>query len=373
MSAADAHHSEHRETQSDSHPPLWPRALKTALIIGPLLTVINQFEALWALSGFSFWQFALTMLVPFCVSWLGASGAKQHFGRTSQRQADRFDNIAVLADKIGHNAYAVNQASQKRHAFIEQVLSHSRQAGKDAEHLQVTAEQSCKTLRQANHDAADVNSRIQHVADGMSAGRALTQQTAAAVATFSQQFEDIQGMAASIQHIATQTNLLAVNARVEAARAGEAGRGFAVVAMEVNKLADSAAKAANDIHQRLDALSGTTIDVKQKMQALQAQIEALEAESQAGQHGVATVATGIDHATGAADEAAGHAMRQVEATRGVIRDLEQVLEDTQKAIERSASNHQLALELSRVAHPVVPALPELAPSLPESGAQNGVA
>lgn len=373
MSTADAQHSGYLEAQRDSHPPLWHRALKTALIVGPMLTVINQFEALWALSGFSFWQFALTMLVPFCVSWLGASGAKQHFGRTTQKHADRFNNIAGLADEIAHNANTVNQASQKRHAFIEQVLSHSRQTGKEAEHLQETAEQSCKTLRQANHDAADVNTRIQRVADGMSEGRALTQQTADAVATFSQQFDDIQGMAASIQHIATQTNLLAVNARVEAARAGEAGRGFAVVAMEVNKLADSAAQAASDIHQRLDALSVTTADVKNRMQALQTQIEALEAESQAGQRGVETVTTAIDHATGAADEAAGHATRQVEATRGVIRDLEQVLEDTQKAIERSANNQQLALTLRRVANPVMPALPESAPSLPASGAQNGVA
>ncbi|MCL7930393.1 methyl-accepting chemotaxis protein [Halomonas llamarensis] len=358
----------------NTHPPLWPRALKTALIVGPLLTVINQFDALWQLNDFSLWQFTLTMLVPFGVSWLGASGAKQHFNRTTHGHGERFDRIADLADTIRRNAQAVNQASQKRHAFVEQVLNHSRQAGKDAEHLQSTAEQSCITLRQANHDAADVNSRIQHVADGMSEGRALTQQTASAVDTFSQQFKDIQDMAASIQHIATQTNLLAVNARVEAARAGEAGRGFAVVAMEVNKLADSAAKAADDIHQRLETLSNTTINVTQKMQALQGQIDTLEAESHAGQRGVATVTAAIDHATGAADEAAGHAMHQVETTRGVIRDLTQVLDDTQQAIERSANNQQLAFDLlGHVASDTVMSTQEPAAALPTSGGQHGMA
>ncbi len=64
--------------------------------------------------------------------------------------------------------------------------------------------------------------------------------------------EDIQQMAAAINDIADQINLLSLNASIEAARAGEAGRGFAVVAGEIGSLANQTSSTVNEIQETID-------------------------------------------------------------------------------------------------------------------------
>ncbi|WP_409567118.1 methyl-accepting chemotaxis protein [Pseudomonas sp.] len=82
------------------------------------------------------------------------------------------------------------------------------------------------------------------------------QRTADAVGQLTQDTAAVGKAAQSIQNVARQTQLLALNASIEAARAGEQGRGFAVVADEVRQLALTSDRAAQDIAAVVSAIAG---------------------------------------------------------------------------------------------------------------------
>lgn len=79
------------------------------------------------------------------------------------------------------------------------------------------------------------------------------------------QMSKIQTMLKQIEDVASQTNLLSLNASVEAARAGQAGKGFAVVADEVRSLAGRSSQVANEIQNVVKGLSDATKDVYSKV------------------------------------------------------------------------------------------------------------
>ena len=142
-----------------------------------------------------------------------------------------------------------------------------------------------------------------------------------------------------INAIASQTNLLSLNASIEAARAGEHGRGFAVVANEIRSLSEQSSKAADNISQILKGLAATTDTVAQKVTA--GAVAAGEGVEK--MNGLLEVFGGISETTKKAHGIVGEEYRIIEEVKGHFEEIHKEIETLVATTEENtAMIHNIA-------------------------------
>ncbi len=132
-------------------------------------------------------------------------------------------------------------------------------------------DKAAEDMANAGEEATDIIEELDSSNDKMIDGIA---KIAAQIRKTNESVQQIKDATTMISSIASQTNLLSLNASIEAARAGEAGRGFAVVASEIQQLADQSNQSASDI----DVVINTLISDFQGTMQIMAEVEKTTSE-----------------------------------------------------------------------------------------------
>lgn len=250
--------------------------------------------------------------------------------------------ISTTSNAVATSAQEQSDSTQAMAAAMEELTVSVGHISDTAQETERHANDAAALARQGQGEVEAATQEMQQLSDTVA-------DAVKRIASLSARADEVGTVAASINDIASQTNLLALNAAIEAARAGEQGRGFAVVADEVRKLAERTAHATVEIKRMVDAIQNETHGAVDVMTT--ASDQAVQGVSAAERS-----ATLLRSIVGDAEQASGRIADVAVATReqshvgtvlaGKVEQVARMVESTSVGMAETA---QATLELERIA------------------------
>ncbi|MFC3123114.1 nitrate/nitrite transporter NrtS [Agaribacter flavus] len=335
----------------------WWGGLKTALVIGSILTLINQWNGIVGDSPINLISLLLTYLVPFCVYQYGrlknakkqaqaahtkAAAQAELYSQIQHQLSAHLEALTDLGTTVSSVAKNVNKASKERAHMVSESKSKAQSIKDNANEIDAMNRSSSQHVSTLDTSYQALSERVSKLIAIVYQAEAWTRSMSETTQQFNTEFSKISAMTDTISDISASTNLLALNAAIESARAGEMGRGFSVVADEVKKLAIESGVNAAAISQQVSNLAKMESHIRDEAEKFSHNLQSTlneTSESEKGLEAVTkTLQQTIEDFEAHVDDIQEKARMQIIEVEEIVERLGIIEEGALAAIEGSAKN-----------------------------------
>jgi methyl-accepting chemotaxis protein len=283
--------------------------------------------------------------------------------------ASMIERLRSITHELNRGVNVLVSAAAEILAATEQMASGSAETVTAVSQTSSTVEEVKQTTQMASQKARVVADTAQRTAQISQTGTQTTQESieamqriqdqmhsiAASIVQLSEQGQAIGEIIATVNSLAEQSNLLAVNASIEAAKAGDQGKGFVVVAQEVKSLAVQSKQATAQVRTILGDIQRATTAAVQNTEQGSREVEVGGRLSVSLGDAVRSLADNIETAAQAATQIAASAQQQMVGMDQVALAMQNIQDATSQNLastrqtESAAQNlHQLGLKLQKI-------------------------
>ncbi|MDO6708863.1 methyl-accepting chemotaxis protein [Photobacterium sp. 1_MG-2023] len=252
--------------------------------------------------------------------------------QTASQAEERSTRIRHQQDEINMVATAINEMA----AATQEISGNADNTARTSTETVQAAEDGAAQVEQSQHSTTSLAGEVQ-TATGV-------------IGELNHHAQSINTILSTIQNIAEQTNLLALNAAIEAARAGEQGRGFAVVADEVRVLSQRTHASTQEIQQMIETLQQTTGRAVGIMDDSRRLAETSVDDANSASASLTQIISAITNISDMATQIASAAEEQSSVTSEITRNTEGIRDVSNELAQEATEAAQQAAQLSELSH-----------------------